>query len=58
MGYEIPGVQYSKVGCEKYIFQDFISVSACVCAYVHMYMCSWGVELEIPIAMLGASKGV
>ena len=47
-------VLYSKIGCEKYIFQDFISVRVCVCAYVHMYMCSWGVEVGVPIVMLGA----
>ena len=29
-----------------------------MCAYVHMYMCSWGVELEIPVVMLGAGKGI
>ena len=25
--------------------------------YVCMYVCSWGVEVEIPIVMLGAGEG-
>ena len=38
-------------------FQDFISVRVCVC--ICMYVCVFvgGVEVEIPIVMLGAGEG-
>ena len=56
MGYEIPGFQYSKIGWEKYNFSSFYQCEG-LCAQIHIYMCSMGVEVGVPIVMLGAGEG-
>ena len=38
-------------------FQDFISVSACVCIFMYVCVFVGGVEVEIPIVMLCAGEG-
>ena len=39
-------------------FQDFVSVSVYVCIGMYVCMCvRGGVEVEIPIVMLGAGEG-